>query len=62
MLYLRNKSTSEIHCLDDDARSKEICNIDQIEDQEMLEEEVALRTVAANPQQACGHCWPKDEE
>ena len=61
MLYLKNKDSGEIHVLDDDARSKEECNVDQIEDPLALEESEALRDVAQHPEHICGHCWPKEE-
>ena len=60
MLYLRNKETGEIHRLDDERRSKEECNIDQIEDAEMLDEFTALREVSKDRGKVCGHCWPKE--
>lgn len=58
MIYLRNKDTSEIHCLDDDRRSKEQCNVDQIRFKEELEEKEALQEVSEYPEHACEHCWP----
>lgn len=61
MLYLLNRTTEEIHCLDDEKRSREICNVDQIKEKEFISELDALRNVAANPKHACIHCWPKDE-
>lgn len=60
MRYIQNQTTLEIHCLDNDGRALEVCNTDQIESREELEEADALRAVAAHNERACGHCWPKD--
>lgn len=61
MKYRQNQKTLEIHRVDDEGRALEICNTDQIEAAEELEEADALRIVAANIERRCGHCWPGTE-
>lgn len=57
MRYLHNKLSGEIHRLDDEGRSLETCNVDDISGSEELDEAEALRLVAENADRRCGHCW-----
>ena len=58
--YRQNTNTGEIHRAIE-GRFTEECNTDQIEDDESIAEEEALRLLAEMPDKACGHCWPQEK-